>query len=120
MLLARMIRAITMLRVADCYGPMPYSQVKKGNFYVAYDTEEQVYKNIMEDFASAANVLYNYYKDTNGNAPLASNDPVFSGNYANWARLANSMRLRVAIRISTAYPEMAKKMRKLPHLMKPD
>ena len=43
---ARMIRAITMLRVADCYGPMPYSQVKKGNFYVAYDTEEQVYKNI--------------------------------------------------------------------------
>ena len=42
---ARMIRAITMLRVADCYGPMPYSQVKKGNFYVAYDTEEQVYKN---------------------------------------------------------------------------
>lgn len=70
-----MIRAITMLRVADCYGPMPYSQVKKGNFYVAYDTEEQVYKNIMEDFASAANVLYNYYKDTNGNAPLASNDP---------------------------------------------
>lgn len=74
----------------------------------------------MEDFASAANVLYNYYKDTNGNAPLASNDPIFSGNYANWARLANSMRLRVAIRISTAYPEMAKKMRKLPHLMKPD
>lgn len=62
----------------------------------------------MEDFASAANVLYNYYKDTNGNAPLASNDPIFSGNYANWARLANSMRLRVAIRISTAYPEMAK------------
>ena len=62
----------------------------------------------MEDFASAANVLYNYYKDTNGNAPPASNDPIFSGNYANWARLANSMRLRVAIRISTAYPEMAK------------
>ncbi len=29
MLFARMIRAITMLRVADCYGPMPYSQVKK-------------------------------------------------------------------------------------------
>ena len=29
MLLHRMIRAITMLRVADCYGPMPYSQVKK-------------------------------------------------------------------------------------------
>ena len=74
----------------------------------------------MEDFASAANVLYNYYKDTNGNAPLASNDPIFSGNYANWARLANSMRLRVAIRISTHIRRWQKKMRKLPHLMKPD
>ena len=45
---ACMIRAITMLRVADCYGPMPYSQVKKGNFYVSYDTQEQVYTSIFK------------------------------------------------------------------------
>lgn len=71
-----MIRAITMLRVADCYGPMPYSQVKKGNFYVSYDTQEQVYTNILSDLANAADVLYNYYVETNGNAPLGANDPV--------------------------------------------
>ncbi len=105
---ACMIRAITMLRVADCYGPMPYSQVKKGNFYVAYDTQEQVYTNILKDLANAADVLYNYYVETNGNAPLGTNDPVFEGNYSNWAKLANSMRLRVAMRISEAWPEIAK------------
>lgn len=105
---ACMIRAITMLRVADCYGPLPYSQVKKGNFYVAYDSQEEVYKHILEDLANAASVLYDYYVGISGFAPLGSNDPVFGGNYASWAKLANSMRLRVAMRISNAWPDMAK------------
>ena len=83
-----MIRAITMLRVADCYGPMPYSQVKKGNFYVSYDTQEQVYTSILNDLANAADVLYNYYVETNGNAPLGANDPVFDGNYSGWAKFS--------------------------------
>ena len=104
---ACMIRAITMLRVADCYGPMPYSQVKKGNFYVSYDTQEQVYTSILNDLANAADVLYNYYVETNGNAPLGANDPVFDGNYSGWAKLANSMRLRVAMRISGTWPGIA-------------
>lgn len=104
---ARLIRAITMLRVTDCYGPMPYSQVKKGNFYVAYDTQKDVYKNILEDLSNAAEVLYNYYTESSGATPLGDNDPVFSGNYLNWAKLANSMRLRVAIRISSVYPDIA-------------
>lgn len=105
---ARMIRAITMLRVADCYGPMPYSQVKKGNFYVSYDTQEQVYKNILDDLANAADVLYDFNTETNGYAPLGANDPVFNGNYAKWAKLANSMRLRVAMRVSNFLPDVAK------------
>lgn len=105
---ARMIRAITMLRVADCYGPLPYGQVKKGNFYVAYDTQEQVYKNILDDLANAADVLYEYNQETNGYKPLGANDPVYGGNYASWAKLANSMRLRVAMRISGFLPEIAK------------
>lgn len=104
---AKMIRAITMFRVVDTYGPMPYSQVKKGNFYTAYDTEKQVYENILADLSNAADVLYAYHISTNGFAPLEGNDPVYDGNYLKWAKLANSMRLRAAIRISAAFPEMA-------------
>lgn len=105
---ACMIRAITMLRVVDSYGPIPYSHVKKGDFYVAYDTQEEVYKNILKDLENAANVLYNYFVSTNGNSPLAGNDPVYNGNYAQWAKLANSMRLRVAIRICNFLPDEAR------------
>ena len=103
-----MIRAITMLRVADIYGPMPYSQVQKGNFYVVYDSEEEVYSQILNDLSNAAEVLYNYHRETNGHAPLGSNVPVYNGDYLKWAKLANSMRLRVAMRISNVYPEVAR------------
>ncbi|NMA73898.1 MAG: SusD/RagB family nutrient-binding outer membrane lipoprotein [Bacteroidales bacterium] len=105
---AKMIRAIAMLRVVDCYGPMPYSQVKKGNFYTAYDTEKQVYENILDDLANAADVLFAFHTSSSGFAPLEGHDPVFDGNYLKWVKLANSMRLRVSIRISTAYPDLAK------------
>ena len=105
---ACMIRAINMLRVADCYGPLPYSKVQKGNFYVSYDTQKEVYQNILNDLEKAANVLYDYFVSTNGNAPLGANDPVYNGNYAQWAKLANSMRLRVAMRVSSFMPQEAK------------
>lgn len=105
---AKMIRSIAMFRIADTYGPMPYSQVRKGNFYTEYDTEKQVYENILTDLSDAADVLYGYHVATNGDTPLQGNDPVYDGNYLKWAKLANSMRLRAAIRISSAYPDLAK------------
>ncbi|MDU3579689.1 SusD/RagB family nutrient-binding outer membrane lipoprotein [Bacteroides caccae] len=105
--MARLVRAVTMLRIIDCYGPMPYSKVKKGDFYVAYDSQEEVYKYIMEDCEYAANVLYTYSIDTSGNRPLGGNDPVYNGDYSKWAKLANSVRLRVAVRIGKVFSKMA-------------
>ena len=36
--MARLVRAAVMMRVADCYGPIPYSKVADGSFYVEYDS----------------------------------------------------------------------------------
>ena len=41
--MARLVRAAVMMRVADCYGPIPYSKVADGSFYVEYDSAEDVY-----------------------------------------------------------------------------
>lgn len=106
--IARLVRAITMLRVVDCYGPMPYSKVKKGDFYVGYDSQKEVYTNILEDCANAASVLHTYHINTSGNKPLGDNDPLYNGDYEKWAKLANAIRLRVAIRISKALPALAR------------
>ena len=45
--IANLLRAAAMMRIADCYGPIPYSQVKDGKMYVAYDSNEDVYKHII-------------------------------------------------------------------------
>ncbi len=97
--LARVIRAAAMMRVADCYGPIPYSQVADGNFYVAYDSAEEVYAQIIEDLISSAAILSQFAAEYPGLKPMAGKDDIFDGDYALWARLANSYALRAAIRI---------------------
>lgn len=96
--MARLLRGAAMMRVTDCYGPIPYSQVAYGEFYTEYDTAEEVYKNIIEDLSAAASTLYAYSQINPAARPLAGNDPVYDGNYEGWARLANSLTLRAAIR----------------------
>lgn len=105
--MARLVRAMVMFRVTDCYGPMPYSKIADGNFYVAYDSHEEVYKAIIDDCLNASNSLYNYAVNTGGDKPLGTNDPIYEGDYTKWARLANCIALRAAIRISTAFPDLA-------------
>lgn len=96
--MARLLRGAAMMRVADCYGPIPYSQVAYGEFYTEYDSAEEVYKKIIEDLSAAASTLYTYSQNNPLAKPLAGNDPIYGGDYGNWARLANSFALRAAIR----------------------
>lgn len=96
--MARLVRAAAMMRVADMYGPIPYSQVAEGNFYVAYDSLEDVYEQIIDDLTSAATTLSAYAENYPGQRPLAGFDLIYDGDYAAWARLANSLCLRAAVR----------------------
>ncbi len=96
---ASLVRAAVMMRVADMYGAIPYSQVKEGSFYVAYDTCEDVYKHLLEDMKAASSVLNDYATQFPGSKPLGNGDALFGGDYAGWVRYANSLILRLAIRI---------------------
>lgn len=96
--IATLVKAAAMMRIADCYGPIPYSQVKDGQMYVPYDSNEDVYKNIIADLRSAAGVLYAYAQDNPDKKPLAAQDAVYAGDYAKWAKLANSYIMRAAMR----------------------
>lgn len=98
MAIANLIRAAVMIRVADIYGPIPYSKVMKGLMYVPYDTNEEVYKNIISHLQNSASTLYSYAQSYPASKPMGSSDPIYAGDYALWARLANSLTLRVALR----------------------
>lgn len=93
-----LLRAAAMMRIVDSYGAIPYSKVAHGTFYVEYDKAEDVYKYIIEDLSKAATVLNSYATDFPGSKPMAGNDAIYDGDYMKWARLANSLILRAAMR----------------------
>ena len=97
--LGLLLRGATMMRVADCYGAIPYSKVADRVFYVEYDSAEDVYQQIIADLSSAATTLFAYSESYPALKPFAANDPIFAGDYGAWARLANSLCLRAAIRV---------------------
>lgn len=98
--MARIMRAAAMFRVADLYGPVPYSQVRDGMTYVPYDSAEDVYRHIIEDLTEAAGDLLDFVAEYPSVRPLADSDPVYAGDYSKWARFANTLCLRAALRSS--------------------
>ncbi|MDD6908636.1 MAG: SusD/RagB family nutrient-binding outer membrane lipoprotein [Bacteroides uniformis] len=96
--MAKLIKAASMVRVVDLYGPIPYSCVQDGDMTVAYDSAEDVYKHIIDDLKSSAEVLSDFVASAPGYKPLGSSDPIYGGDYSLWAKFAESIIMRVAMR----------------------
>lgn len=97
--MAKLIKAAAMARVVDIYGPIPYSQVQDGDMTVAYDPAEEVYQHIIEDLKSAANTLSDFVASAPGYKPMEASDPIYGGDYTSWAKFAESLIMRIAMRI---------------------
>ena len=94
-----------MLRVTDTYGPIPYSQVGVNNALKSgYDSQEQVYKKMFEDLDNIIDVLTTYSAQ-NFNS---SGDRIYGGNTKSWVKFANSVKLRMAMRIVYVNESLAK------------
>jgi hypothetical protein len=82
----------------DRFGEMPYSEAAKageGILRPKFDDQQSIYKEIIKDLKTAADYFKAGHKD-----PIGSVDPLFGGNVGLWTKFCNSLRLRVAIRIS--------------------
>ena len=106
---AKIIRVEAMHRVSDHFGPIIYTNYGKPNEnnQFEYDCQEKVYDAFFKDLASAVEAL-TPYADGDSTQMFTSFDFVYGGNYASWIRFANSLRLRLAIRISKVDPVRAK------------
>ena len=98
------IKVAGMHRIADTYGPMPYSQIgEDGALQVPFDSQEKAYKTMVEELDAAIDIL-TANRTNNFNA---SSDVIFGGNVEKWCRYANSLKLRLAMRMSYADPAYA-------------
>ena len=105
--LSQVMRVHTMLTVVSTQGPLPYSQVADGSFYVAYDDEPTAWHAMFDDLDAAIAELQN--AALSASSPLdAATDRIYAGNAAKWLKFANTLKLRMAVRISAADPDFAK------------
>ena len=96
--MATVIKVFGMSRITDMYGPIPYSKFGQA-IQAEYDSQEEVYNKFFEELKSAIDVLTDY-ADNNTENYLADYDNVYQGNVQKWVKFANSVRLRLAMRIS--------------------
>jgi hypothetical protein len=91
-------------RITDYWGPVPYSEVNNGQNSVAYDSQQDIYTDFIKLLDEATTTLAGY----TGQNAYGSNDQIYSGDINKWITFANTLRLRVALRISKVDPATAK------------
>jgi hypothetical protein len=113
---AELLRVAAVQRTTDMYGPLPYSEIKKntGSMHVPYDSQQDVYKGLFEDLNKAIDILTEYVQSGGASevSSFSEYDLVYNGNFAKWVKFANSLKLRMAMRIAFADPVNAEKYAK--------
>ncbi|MBL3655883.1 SusD/RagB family nutrient-binding outer membrane lipoprotein [Fulvivirga sediminis] len=93
-------------QMTDEWGPVPYSEAGNGKSSVAYDSQQKMYDDFFNLLASAEKTLSSTSESTVG--IFASYDRIYDGDIAKWRKFGNSLRLRLALRISDVDPAKAK------------
>ena len=102
--LGNIIRVASQHRIADIYGPIPYSQIGT-SMTVPYDSVKDVYINMINDLSASVEALTEIVELAPGTAvPIGPYDYVYNASsgamLAKWVKYANSLKLRLAVRIA--------------------
>ncbi len=96
---AKILKAWAMQVMTDTYGDIPYTEAFQGNAKVEilnpkYDKQEDIYAALLTDLKAAVDMIN---VDASG---FSSGDIIYGGDMAKWKKFGNSLRLRVALRMS--------------------
>jgi hypothetical protein len=102
---ALVLRSWVFTLLTDQYGDVPYKQATNIEQFLTpvYDAQKDVYFALLDDLKSAQASL-----DPAGKAILG--DVIYTNNIGLWKKFANSLRLRIALRIADREPEKAKQV----------
>jgi hypothetical protein len=92
------MRALDFAYLTNSFGDVPYLQALAGDSVgssvtPAYDTQQAIYTDLFKQLDAASKAL-----STASNS-LHNADPIYGGSPAAWQKLANSIRLRLAMQI---------------------
>ena len=103
--IARIWKAYLFHIVTDLWGDVPYSEALNGNedekiLYPKYDTQQDIYSDLLSELKNAITQM-----DASKN--LLETDMIYNGDITLWEKFANTLRLRLAVRIYDVDPTLA-------------
>lgn len=91
-------RVLIFSRLTDAYGDIPYSEAGKGFLegirFPKYDEQKFIYEDMLSTLEQAATTL-----SSGGNSSFGSADLFFKSDIVKWKKFANSLMLRLAMRL---------------------
>ncbi|WDF67933.1 SusD/RagB family nutrient-binding outer membrane lipoprotein [Sphingobacterium oryzagri] len=114
--IARVLKAYAFHSLTDVFGDIPYQsygnndpefqalQQNPDNLTPGYASQEKIYKDLINELQQAADTLQKYASATT----FGTADIIYKGKNSNWAKFANSLRLRLATRILAKEPALAR------------
>jgi hypothetical protein len=89
----------------DAWGDIPYSEALRGEEGITtpvYDAQEDVYKGLLDTLEGAAGMF------TASGGSFGAGDLLYGNDFAKWRKFANSLRMRLAMRLSEVDPTTAR------------
>ena len=102
--IARIWRAYTMSEMSDNFGPIPINGYKGVN--PEYSNVKEVYYYMLQELKEATAAID--LSVASPNDALKKLDPAYGYNYEKWKKYGNSLRMRLAMRLSQVDPAKAK------------
>ncbi len=100
--IARIHRVFAFSRLTDLHGDIPYSEAGKavidGIFLPKYDAQSDIYADMLKELEESAAAL------GSGTSGFGAADVIYNGDQAKWKRLANSLMLRLGLRLIKVDP----------------
>jgi hypothetical protein len=98
---AKIMKAYYMQMIVDLYNDAPYSEAFKGQAgkHPKYDKGQDIYKALLAELDDAKVLL----QGTPSNSSLnltSTEDAIFGGDTAKWTKMANTVKLKLVVRLS--------------------
>ncbi|WP_218598441.1 SusD/RagB family nutrient-binding outer membrane lipoprotein [Polaribacter sp. NJDZ03] len=97
--ISKIIKGFQYQMLVDLYGDVPYSEanLRGDNTTPKYDDAETIYKAVIEDLTAVVGLINN--APVNAQNP-ESQDIIFGGDMSHWIEFANTIKLRMLVRLS--------------------
>lgn len=97
------LRVYTFQTITDTWGRVPYSQAHQPDEFPnpEYDTQESIYDGLINEINTAIGQI------SPGEIGFPSGDVIFQGDMTMWGKFANSLKIRLGMRLTEVAPAKA-------------